>query len=77
MSGKFRQRNFNELEVGRSYLADFQGCEVKIVRKENDLFVGSNGIYYTKFGKVKSGKINSANVQTMTEKMSHLVYTDK
>jgi hypothetical protein len=56
-SGKYRQRRFDELEVGKSYIANCSGDQVKIVEWQvSGLFLGDNGVYYTKTGRVTTNK---------------------
>ena len=55
--GRYHQRHFDELEVGLEYIADFSSARVQITSREpSGLFLGDNGVYYTKTGRVTLNK---------------------
>jgi len=59
MSGRIPKRDFKELEVGKTYLADYSRVKVTIIEMGRGCYLGDNGIYYTKTGKVKESKWNT------------------
>lgn len=59
MSGRISKRNFKELQIGKTYLADYSGARVTIIKFDLGCYLGDNGIYYTKTGKVKSANWNT------------------
>lgn len=50
-SGKFKERDFDKVEIGKSYRKNFTGKTVKITSYNGKYFIGDDGLHYTALGR--------------------------
>lgn len=63
-------KNFKELEIGKSYIADYSGKTVCITKNiGNGFYIANNGVTYTKTGCVPRNKNKDLPVSELLHKL--------